>query len=375
MAFELKQQAQVIPQKTHAPPFSGLKINLRSRRVSAQERMLFTERLALLLDTGVSLVEALNAMKAQSEDPRIAQMLASLADTLNDGKSLCVALSRHPDMFSQTYVSLVAAAEEGGFLPEVLQQLHSMDEKRAQVRSSIASALSYPAFLIVFSILVVIFMLTVIFPKFSDLFQSIRGELPAQTLVLMFVSEFLRKHWLPTLLAAGAGLWGFAAWCRSPAGTVLLDRLKMKVPLVKDIFVQIYLTETLGSIGMSLANGVPITVALKASQDIVKNVVFGAFLEDINRQVNEGKGIAAGFSESVLIPPMVGQMLATGEQTGNLAKVMTRVGDFYSRELQKRITIFAKAIEPIMLVVMGIVVGLIVSALILPIFKLSRAIH
>ncbi len=378
MAIELRQ-AEAAPQKAKTPAFAGLrldmKISLGSRGIGVNERLLFTEQLAMLLETGVSLVEALEAMQEQSEEPRLTAIMGSLAETLNDGKSFSVALSRHPEMFSQPYVSLVAAAEEGGFLPQVLQQLHSMDEKHIQMRSSIVSALSYPAFLIVFSIAIVIFVLTVIFPKFNDMFQSIRGDLPGPTLVLMFASEFLRDYWIPTLLLTGAALWGSLAWLKSPAGALLLDKLKMKTPVIRDLFVQVYLTETLGAIGMSLANGVPITVALKASRDIIKNTVFAAFLEGIDKHVNEGRGVAAGFNESEWIPPMVRQMIATGERTGNLARVMTRVADFYTRELDKRITIFAKAIEPIMLLVMGAVVGLIVAALILPIFKLSRAVH
>jgi len=378
MAIELGQ-ADTAPKRATAQARPRLRLDMRihlgSGRIGVTERMLFTERLALLLETGVSLVEALKAMQSQTEETRLNEILGSLANALSEGKSFSAALSRHPQMFPQTYVSLVAAAEEGGFLPQVLQQLHSMDEKHTQMRSAIMSALSYPAFLIVFSIAVVIFVLVVIFPKFQNLFESMHGDLPKPTLVLMFVSDFLRHYWLQTALVAGAGLWWLLTWLKTPAGALLVDTLKMRTPLVKDIFVQIYLSQTLGAIGMSLANGVPVAVALKASRDIVKNAIFARFLEGIRVHVNEGRGVAAGFNESALVPPMVRQMITTGEQTGNLAKVMTRVADFYARELNRRITIFAKAVEPIMLMVMGAVVGLIVAALILPIFKLSRAVH
>jgi type II secretory pathway component PulF len=136
-----------------------------------------------------------------------------------------------------------------------------------------------------------------------------------------------------------------------------------------------YLNQTLGVLGMSLANGVPITAALRAAQEVVDNYVFFDFLQTVQRHVNEGRGVAAGFVEAEFMPPMVKQMIATGDQTGNLAKVMTRVAEFYGRELNKRIATLAKAVEPVMLLVMGVVVGLIVASLILPIFKLSRAIH
>jgi type II secretory pathway component PulF len=155
----------------------------------------------------------------------------------------------------------------------------------------------------------------------------------------------------------------------------LFDQFKMNAPIVKDIYRQIYLSQTLSVLGLSLSNGVPITVALKASQGVVKNLIFVKFLDDVRNHVNEGRGIAIGFTNTPFVPPMVRQMVTTGEQTGNLGLVMSRIADFYERELTKRITMLSKSIEPIMLVVMGVVVGLIVISLILPIFKLSRAIH
>lgn len=351
------------------------RITLGSRAVGVPERMVFTERLALLLETGVTLAEAIKVLHRQTEDPRVADILGAIADSVSEGNPFSVALGRHPDMFSRTYVSLVAAAEEGGFLPEVLEQLHAMDEKNSELRSNIISALSYPGFLLVFSFAVVIFVLVVIFPKFQVLFMSIRDQLPGPTLVLMFMSDMLRKYWWLILLLLGGGLGLLMSWLRTPAGKRTVDQLKLRTPVVRDIFIQIYLNQTLGVLGMSLANGVPITAALKAAQEVVDNGVFYDFLQTVQRHVNEGRGVAAGFVEAEFMPPMVRQMIATGDQTGNLAKVMTRVAEYYGRELNKRIHILAKAVEPVMLLVMGVVVGLIVASLILPIFKLSRAVH
>jgi len=377
VAFEIRQTLAEAP-KTGAAQLRGLlnaNLRLPSHAIGVNERMVFTEQLALLLDTGVSIHEALKALKQQSEDPGLTAILESLLETVTGGKPFSVALSRHPEMFSQTYVSLVAAAEEGGFLQRVLEQLLEMDEKNSRLRAIIVSALSYPVFLIVFSLAVVIFVLVVIFPKFQDLFESIRDQLPATTLALMSVSAFLRDHWLLTLVVLGAGLGAFLAWIRTPAGAQLVDELKMRTPVIRDIFVQVYLNQTLSVIGLALVSGVPITVALKASQDVVGNFIFARFLETVRQQVNNGQGIASGFNQAAFIPPMVRQMIATGEQSGNLGKVMLRVADFYARELNRRLAVLAKVAEPFMLMVMGVVVGLLVASLILPIFKLSRAIH
>lgn len=353
----------------------NLEIRFGTPRISLNQRMVFTERLSLLLETGVNLLEALKVMQLQTGEPLLAEIIGSMGSTISEGKSFSAALAMHPEMFSGTYISLVAAAEEGGFLPQVLEQLLRMDEKNSQLRSSVVSALSYPAFLIVFSIAVVVFVLVVIFPKFESLFASIQDQLPITTVFLMALSSVVRHYWWLILIGLGALAWATVFWLKSEAGKLMLDKLKMSLPVIKDIYMQIYLSQTLSVLGLSLTNGVPITVALKASQGVVSNSVFARFLDDIRNHVNEGRGIAIGFTSSPIVPPMVRQMVSTAEQTGNLGMVMTRVAEFYERELIKRITVLSKAIEPIMLIVMGVVVGMLVVSLILPIFKLSRAVH
>ncbi len=381
MAINIKPVSDNSPSKVSAPVnkakqnFWGAEIRLGAAKISLEQRMVFTERLSLLLETGVSLLEALKAMQLQTEEVLLAEIIGSLIDTISEGKSFSSALEKHPEMFSTTYISLVFAAEEGGFLPKVLNQLLNMDEKNSQLRSNIISALSYPAFLIVFSVAVVVFVLVVIFPKFEDLFASIHDQLPVSTIFLMATSAFVRHYWVFIIIGLSATIWLAIIWMKSTAGKLAFDQFKMRAPFIKDIYTQIYLSQTLGVLGLSLSNGVPITTALKASQGVVKNLIFIRFLDDIRNHVNEGRGIAIGFTNASIVPPMVRQMVSTGEQTGNLGMVMTRVADFYERELTKRIALLSKSIEPIMLIVMGVVVGLIVISLILPIFKLSRSVH
>ncbi len=377
MAININPAKTVSAAEVAKPTQQGWNMELRfgTPKISLTQRMVFTERLSLLLETGVSLLEALKAMQQQTEEPLLASIIGSLVDAISEGKTFAAALEKHPEMFNSTYTSLVFAAEEGGFLPQVLSQLLRMDEKNSQLRSNIVSALSYPAFLIVFSIAVVVFVLVVIFPKFESLFASIHDQLPISTIFLMATSAFVRHYWLFILIGLGIFAWATISWVKSAAGKLALDQFKMTAPIVKDFYQQIYLSQTLSVLGLSLSNGVPITMALKACQGVVSNLVFVRFLDDIRNHVNEGRGVAIGFNSSPIVPPMVRQMVTTGEQTGNLGMVMSRVADFYERELTKRITIFSKSIEPVMLIVMGVVVGLIVVSLILPIFKLSRAVH
>ena len=377
MAFEITDAPAPASSDT---AFGGLlrrRIELPAfaRSIGVRERIAFTEQLSLLLDTGVSIHEALRVLQQQSADPKLAAILQALADDITEGKPLSLALSRHPEMFSQTYISLIAAAEEGGFLQQVLKQLLEIDEKNSRLQSVVTAALSYPLFLVVFSIAVVVFVLVVIVPKFHDLFDSIRDHLPMATVVLMAVSSYLAKYWIVTFAGIAAALIGLSLWMRTPAGEALIDDMKLRIPLVGEIFVQVYLNQTLNVLGLAIVSGVPVTAALKASQEVIPNRRFARFLEAVREEVNNGRGIAVGFQKAPFIPPMVREMIATGEKTGDLGKVMMRISDFYGRELNRRIGIVAKVAEPFMLLVMGVVVGLLVAALILPIFKLSRGMH
>ena len=190
----------------------------------------------------------------------------------------------------------------------------------------------------------------------------------------MGFSDLLTRHWLLLSIGLIAGLSVLGWWLHTPAGSRALDTLKMRLFFVRTIFLQIYLTQSLRVLGLSLANGVSVMDALASCRDVVPNRIFRQFLTEVEGKVKEGAGFAAAFQEAGFIPPTVRQMVTTGEESGSLAHVLGRIADYYERELGRRLATFSRVVEPLMLMVMGVVVGLIVSSLILPIFKLSRAV-
>ncbi len=347
----------------------------RDARIGSADRMLFTERLVLLLETGVALHDALRSLHEQTDKPRLKAIIGKVADDIVGGQRFSEALAKHPELFSSTYINLIGASEAGGFLAEVLAQLVEMDEKQERLRSTIVSALSYPGFLIVFSILVVVFILVAVFPKFSVMFASIYDELPFTTKIFIGASEFLVAHGV----LFGVGLLGLAGGLlvalRRPDARAWFDRAKLRVPYVREIFIKIYLVRLMRVMGVSLERGVTILDTLGACRNVIPNAAFQRFLGELETQVTEGRGIAAGFRDSPLIPVSVKQMIETGEATGSLGKVMGRVADFYERDLTRQLNALAKMAEPVMLMVMGVLVGTIVTSIILPIFKMSRAVH
>ena len=342
--------------------------------ISDKERKFFTGQLALLLETGTSLQLSLQALKKQLVNPAMISMVSELLTDIEEGRQLSFALGKHPQVFSSTYVNLVGASEDGGFLHEVLEQLLTMDEKRERLRQTVSSAISYPIFLLVFAFSVVVFVLVVVFPKFADLFSQIQDQLPVTTVFLMATSEILKQYWMIILGCLAIIFVAFKFWSKTEQGIEKLDWAKLNSPLVGGIFSQLYLVQSLRVLSMSLNNGVGILDSLRACKEVVSNRIFRNLIINVEDNVARGNGVAAGFANSTFIPPIVEQMINTGENTGNLPKVLSRLSDHFETELSVKLQTLSRLAEPVMLLVMGGVVGLIVSSLILPIFKLSRAV-
>ena len=372
MAINTKKKT---PKASPSDSVPGLLSRLQfNRGVSDKERKFFTEQMALLLETGTSLQASLQALVKQMDNPAMISLVEQLSDDIGQGMQFSQALAKHPTVFSSTYVNLVAASEDGGFMHEVLEQLLALDAKREELRQTLASALSYPIFLLLFALGVVIFVLVVVFPKFADLFSQIQDQLPVTTVFLMATSELLKQYWVEYLVGLLVVAVGFKYWSSTEKGIERLDWMKLNLPLLRNIFTQLYLVQALRVLSLSLSNGVGMMDSLHASKYVVNNRIFQQFIGRVEEHVETGSGVAAGFRNTSFIPPIVEQMINTGEETGSLPKVLSRLADYFEAELSSKLRTLSRLAEPVMLLVMGGVVGLIVSSLILPIFKLSRAV-
>lgn len=355
---------------------SGVNLALLGKRaLTVKDRMFFTEQLALMLDTGSSLAEAIENLSLQAPDESVRELLVAINNDIVQGLPFSQALARHPEVFGSTYCNLVQASERGGFMVEVLDELLQMDDKRLRLQATMKSALSYPVFLAGFSALVVVFVLLVVFPKFADMFEAIADDLPGTTKMLMALSDSMLAYW-PLYLAGIVGVVGaFWGWKHSGAGRETLDKLKLSVPVVRTIYSELYLVQSMRVIGLSLDKGVSVMDTLSSSRDVVDNSVYRAFFRSLEEDVQQGRGLSHGFRQSEYIPDLVKQMVTTGEASGKLPKVLGRVAQYYERQLEQRLQNLSKAAEPVMLLVMGVVVGVLVSSLILPIFQMSRMTH
>ena len=379
MALEL-QQPTPNPRKpaapdTHAAGAFEFKLpNWSQRRLGDRDRMFFTEQLGLLLETGANLYSALQTLRKQSANPAMLDVIDGLMADIGEGRPFSQALARHPKLFSQSYVNLIEASETGGFMHKVLHELKVMEDKRAELKSTLFSSLSYPVFLMLFSLAVVAFVLVAVFPKFGDLFASIHDQLPPTTLFLMAASNVMIDYWAYGLIALSAISLLAHRWLTTAAGRATVDGYLLRMPVLKQLVAELYMAQVLRVMSLSLGNGVSMLDTLQACKDIIDNRAFKQFMDSVIALVEEGGGVARGFERAEFVPPVAKAMLSTGEESGNLAKVAARVADYYEQELTRRLRTLSKLAEPIMLLVMGGVVGLLVSSLILPIFKLSRAV-
>ena len=374
MAIQFETEEVLAPAGEKKPVGLNLSLPIGTKKAGSAERMFFTEQLALLLETGESLYGALTTIVKQTENKEMRETVEKVAQDISEGRSFAQALAEHETIFPSTYVNLIAASETGGFMYEVLQQLLHMDEKREQMRTTLVSAATYPMFLIAFSFAVVVFVLVVVFPKFGSMFASIYDQLPMSTKALMGASDVIRQYWFVLLAGLAVFLVGVRQWVNSDAGTERIDHMKLHAPGIRDVFIQIYLVQSLQVLSLSLNNGVSVMESLEACRDVVKNSLFRRLIAKVEDSVQAGAGVAAGFEDSKFLPDLAKHMIATGEQTGNLGKVAGRICDYYEAQLSKKLDALSKLAEPVMLLVMGVVVGVLVSSLILPIFKLSRAV-
>lgn len=375
MALEINQEVNNKVDNTNAPFWKKDFALFASKTISAKERIFLFQQMQLLLQTGTPLRAGLAALVKQEEKANVRRLLSSLIDSVDEGKSFSSAISKFPEIFTTTHVNLISASEEGGYMDKVLQQIIDMEERKATLKETLISAISYPLFLASFSFAVVVFILVVVFPKFAALFEKIHDHLPVTTKALMWTSNTLINHWVIVIGLLITFIVTIGYWITSDIGKRKFDQLKLSLPVIKNIFTQVYLVQSLRVMCLSLSNGVTIVDTLNSCKNTVQNKIYQDFLTNVETKVQEGSGISNGFSQAQFVPPLVKQMISTGEDTGNLPIVMGKIADHYENELIKYLKTLSKLAEPIMLIIMGAIVGLIVSSLILPIFMLSRVVN
>jgi type IV pilus assembly protein PilC len=346
--------------------------SLFPRRVKRAELINVTTQLALMVDTGITLSAALESIAGQEENPTLKELLLELKNNVEAGEDFSTSLARYPKYFDQTYISLVKASEETGLLAEMLDRIAAYMQKEADTRARVRGAMAYPAVMATVAIGVTIFLLTFVLPKFQPLFESRGTKLPTITIVLMHTSYALMGYWYLWLLGLVALIVGFLLGKRTEPGKLALDWAKINAPIVGPVIRKVLLSRTIRTLGTMLSSGVAILDALQLASKVAGNSYFEAMWQRVIDRVTTGSQVCESLAGEPLMPATVVQMIGSGEETGKLDKVLERLSTHFDRDVDGAIKTATSLIEPLMIVVMGVVVGAIAMGLLLPIFSLSR---
>lgn len=344
------------------------------RGIPAAEISLFTRRLATLTASAVPLFEAMVSLHEQEENRQLKRVLARVRDRIAEGASLSRAFAAEPAVFSESYVSMVAAGEAGGALDVVLERLADFLEEQDQVRSRVVSALAYPILMVLVGGGVMLFLLTVVIPRIVVVFEESKAALPLITVLLIKLSHFLRGWWW---LPAGVAIASVPLYHRAMQRDNLRlrrDALLLRLPMAGPMLQRLILSRFARVLGLLLASGVPIIRALEITSEVVVNRVYRLFLRGVMEEVSQGSALSVSLKKSPLFPPLLVHLTGVGEKGGTLEEMLLKAGTAYEREFSTRLTRLMSLMEPLLVLAMGVAVGIVVVAVLLPIFEMNQLI-
>lgn len=342
-------------------------------RVPAKQLVLVTSQLSLMLETGNTVSESLHVLSKQTEGTKIGDALEKVASNVAGGKTLAASFGDQATVFPRLFVSALRAGETSGRLAEVFKQLEVHMTKRAELRESIRSALTYPAILSVLLFGVVVFAVTFVLPRFTAIFEGAGVVLPLATRFLMAVSKYARRYWYLIPAAAILGPFGIWSFMRTDRGKNLVDRLLLRLPVLATLVKSISTSSLARTLGMLLDAGVPMTESIEVAKESVGSHSFRRFMGRIERSVLQGDGFAVPWRDSELVTPVDQQMVQTAERTGSLPVVMTRLADYHDDQTDIKLKRLTSIMEPMFIAIMGAFVGLVAMAVLLPLFKMASA--
>ncbi|MEQ9619146.1 MAG: type II secretion system inner membrane protein GspF [Deltaproteobacteria bacterium] len=344
------------------------------RGINIAELAVTTRQFSTLISAGLPLEASLAALSEQTEDARLSQVLTQVKDRVSEGSSLANALNEHRNIFSDLYINIVRAGEASGTLDIVLLRLADFLEKQAALTSRVRSALIYPIFMFFIGGGVLFFTMTYVIPRIAKIFEDSEKALPLMTVILINISGFFSNNILLLLLIIPIIAFAAYRFNGTERGKMLFDRLSLKLPVFGKINSMVVVSRFTRTLGTLLASGIPLLDALKIGEAVMGNQVYGKALEEVRINVREGSSLAQPLRQSGVFPPLVTRMIAVGEQTGEMEQMLTKVADIYDQQVETMVSTLTSLLEPVMIVIIGAVMGFIVFAVLLPIFNLTQTI-
>jgi type IV pilus assembly protein PilC len=374
-AISLLQKRGLVISEIHAPDENRLMTSFMSlfNRVSNKDVVILSRQMATLFTAQVSALRIFRLLGAQVENPTLQKILLQVADDIQGGSSISNALAKHPDAFSNFYVNMIKSGEESGKLDETFNYLADYLDRTYEVVSKAKNALIYPAFVICTFIGVMVLMMTVIIPKISSMITDSGTPVPFFTQIIIGISNILISYGVFVLI--GLVLVGFGVWrySKTQAGALQLDELKLAVPYVGDLYRKLYLSRIADNLNTMILSGIPILRALEITSSVVDNQLYKNIVNQTIVEVKGGSTLSASFAQYKEIPGVMVQMIKVGEETGELGNILKTLANFYNREVMTAVDTLVSLIEPVMIVALGVGVGILLAAVLMPIYNLAAA--
>lgn len=373
----LKNQGSRVLSIKDSKPSMGKKLSFGGKRVKMHDLVIFTRELSTMVSAGVSLPRCLETLATQAENKRFKEVLFGINHDVIAGNPLADALAKYPKVFNDVYVNMVRAGESGGILDDILKKLALQQEKDAAIKAKIKSASTYPLVLLGITVLAFFVLTIFVVPKIGTLVTSLGGpnsKLPPQTVAMLATSKFLRHQWYLVIIIFIGGPIFFNRWRKTPKGKQKFDTYILKVPVLSTVITKVAVARFARTFASLMGAGVTVLESLEVTAKALGNYVIEQELLKAAAEVKNGKQLSQPLSQSKFFPPIVSQMLAVGEETGKIDVILVKVADFYEEEVDAVVNSLSSILEPIMIVLMGSMVGLIAASVIGPITSLNQSI-
>jgi type IV pilus assembly protein PilC len=344
------------------------------QRVSTKEIVIFSRQIATLFEAQVSALRIFRLLAAESDNPKLQSILIGISDDLQGGSSISKALAKYPDVFSSFYVNMVKSGEESGTLENTFMYLADYLDRMYQVVSKARNALIYPAFVITIFCGVMLLMLTLVIPSISKILLDSGQEIPIYTKIVIAISNFVSGYFLYLVFGLVGAVFTYLEFSKTPSGKRLVDEFKLSVPIFSSLFQKLFLTRMCDNLSTMLSSGISMVQALEITRDVVDNEVYKEILENTLMDIKSGRSFADAISEYPQIPGVLSQMSKVGEETGKLGDILGTLAVFYRREVNSAVDTLIGLIEPAMIVLLGLGVGVLLASVLMPIYNITGAI-
>jgi len=343
--------------------------------VKNSDLVLFTRQLSSMLSSGLTLMRSLEILKDQMQNPNMSEIVTTVINDVEEGKTLAQAIEKHPKVFSPIYISIIRAGEQGGLLDKVLARLADNLEKQAKLASTIKSALMYPAIVIVLMAVVMVIMMLFVMPQLSTLYLNLNVPLPLPTQIVMGLSNAITTFWPIVLVALVLITFGYRKWSRTPDGTLIIDTLILKTPVFGNLIGKTILAEFSRTLGLLVGTGTLVVQALVETADTTGNINYKNAILAVSKQVEKGVTVGDAMSYYPLFPSLLIQLVKIGEQTGKIDETLTKASEYFEREVNEAVKGLTTAMEPFIMVILGIGVAFLIISIITPIYSLISSIQ